>query len=56
MIVAFMSFMCGLILGHGGARPPEVRRLHYLALPGVADLTVPQRGGDSAQRTATHQG
>jgi hypothetical protein len=56
MIVAFMSFMCGLILDTVVRGRREVRRLHYLALPGVADLTVPQRGGDSAQRTATHQG
>ncbi len=37
MIVAFMSFMCGLILDTVVRGRREVRRLHYLALPGVAD-------------------
>ena len=36
MIVAFMSFMCGLILDTVVRGRREVRRLHYLALPGVA--------------------
>jgi len=34
MIVAFMSFMCGLILDTVVRGRREVRRLHYLALPG----------------------
>ena len=38
MIVAFMSFMCGLILDTVVRGRREVRRLHYMALPGVADL------------------
>jgi glycosyltransferase involved in cell wall biosynthesis len=37
MIVAFMSFMCGLILDTVVRGRREVRRLHYLALPGVAE-------------------
>jgi glycosyltransferase involved in cell wall biosynthesis len=36
MIVAFMSFMCGLILDTVVRGRREVRRLSYLALPGVA--------------------
>lgn len=39
MILAFMSFMCGLILDTVVRGRREVRRLHYLALPGVADLS-----------------
>jgi glycosyltransferase involved in cell wall biosynthesis len=39
MIVAFMSFMCGLILDTVVRGRREVRRLHYLALPGVAELS-----------------
>jgi glycosyltransferase involved in cell wall biosynthesis len=35
MILAFMSFMCGLILDTVVRGRREVRRLHYLALPGV---------------------
>jgi glycosyltransferase involved in cell wall biosynthesis len=38
MIVAFMSFMCGLILDTVVRGRREVRRLHYLSLP-------PPRGG-----------
>jgi len=41
MILAFMSFMCGLILDTVVRGRREVRRLHYLALPGVAALTTP---------------
>ena len=33
MIVAFMSFMCGLILDTVVRGRREVRRLHYLSLP-----------------------
>ena len=40
MIVAFMSFMCGLILDTVVRGRREVRRLHYLALPGVADAAT----------------
>jgi len=36
MIVAFMSFMCGLILDTVVRGRREVRRLHYLSFPGVA--------------------
>jgi len=36
MIVAFLSFACGLILDTVVRGRREVRRLHYLALPGVA--------------------
>ena len=35
MIVAFMSFMCGLILDTVVRGRREVRRLHYLSLPAV---------------------
>jgi hypothetical protein len=37
MIVAFMSFMCGLILDTVVRGRREVRRLHYLALPAVGE-------------------
>jgi len=40
MIVAFMSFMCGLILDTVVRGRREVRRLHYLSLPGVAELST----------------
>ncbi len=42
MIVAFMSFMCGLILDTVVRGRREVRRLHYLALPGVAEFGSPK--------------
>jgi hypothetical protein len=35
MVVAFMSFMCGLILDTVVRGRREVRRLHYLSLPAV---------------------
>jgi glycosyltransferase involved in cell wall biosynthesis len=47
MIVAFMSFMCGLILDTVVRGRREVRRLHYLALPGVGEL---RRHGASQAR------
>ena len=37
MIVAFMSFMCGLILDTVVRGRREVRRLHYLSLPSVGE-------------------
>ena len=37
MIVAFMSFMCGLILDTVVRGRREVRRLHYLSLPAVGE-------------------
>ncbi|HEY0445973.1 MAG TPA: glycosyltransferase family 2 protein [Allosphingosinicella sp.] len=37
MIVAFMSFMCGLILDTVVRGRREVRRLHYLSFPAVAE-------------------
>ncbi len=43
MIVAFMSFMCGLILDTVVRGRREVRRLHYLALPGVAEFGATAR-------------
>jgi glycosyltransferase involved in cell wall biosynthesis len=43
MIVAFMSFMCGLILDTVVRGRREVRRLHYLALP--ASPISPSRSG-----------
>ena len=41
MIVAFMSFMCGLILDTVVRGRREVRRLAYLALPGPAQGRAP---------------
>ena len=37
MIVAFMSFMCGLILDTVVRGRREIRRLHYLSLPPVGE-------------------
>jgi hypothetical protein len=37
MVVAFMSFMCGLILDTVVRGRREVRRLHYLSLPAVGE-------------------
>jgi glycosyltransferase involved in cell wall biosynthesis len=51
MIVAFMSFMCGLILDTVVRGRREVRRLHYLALPGVADLEPAVAAEPSAATT-----
>ena len=42
MILAFMSFMCGLILDTVVRGRREVRRLHYLALPGVGEFAQPR--------------
>jgi glycosyltransferase involved in cell wall biosynthesis len=39
MIVAFMSFMCGLILDTVVRGRREVRRLHYLSLPATSSAT-----------------
>ncbi len=39
MIVASMSFMCGLILDTVVRGRREVRRLHYLSLPAVGELS-----------------
>jgi glycosyltransferase involved in cell wall biosynthesis len=44
MIVAFMSFMCGLILDTVVRGRREVRRLHYLSLPAV--------GAEGAERNS----
>jgi glycosyltransferase involved in cell wall biosynthesis len=54
MIVAFMSFMCGLILDTVVRGRREVRRLHYLSLPPppLAEPTVTplQQGRDKIAR------
>lgn len=52
MIVAFMSFMCGLILDTVVRGRREVRRLHYLGLPAVEAPAVEAAGtgiADAAQ-------
>jgi hypothetical protein len=44
MIVAFMSFMCGLILDTVVRGRREVRRLHYLSLPAPGQVNdMPSR-------------
>lgn len=54
VILAFMSFMCGLILDTVVRGRREVRRLHYLSLPGPAAKrkTAAPRGRSSGSRQA----
>jgi len=54
MIVAFMSFMCGLILDTVVRGRREVRRLHYLALPGVASLILSSASASAPLSPQSH--
>jgi len=42
MIIAFLSMVCGLILDTVTRGRREIKRLHYLALPGQTRLAVPK--------------
>jgi glycosyltransferase involved in cell wall biosynthesis len=44
MIVAFLCFVCGLILDTVVRGRREVRRLHYLSLPAPPSSNLPQQG------------